>query len=168
MSRIRNGITFTAGAVAGLFLAALASSATATADTGTPTIPGLPGLVEQVITSPASIPQQLLQTTTAALTGAPMTPATPPIASATVSLPQAPAALAPTGGTAAGLPAMPGLPVPTNLTSVLPFPMPNFGGTTASIAAPSATLPGAFLPSAPAVVPSQPSSGSLPIISGLP
>jgi hypothetical protein len=166
MSHIRNCITFGVGAASGLFLAALASSATATADIATPTIPGLPGLVEQVT---SGIPQQLLQTTTSALGGAPMTPVTPPpVATATVNLPGSPATAVPGIGNPAGAPAATGLPVPGNLTSWLPFPLPNFGGTTATVPAPSATLPGAFLPPAPATVPSPPVSGSWLPIAGLP
>jgi hypothetical protein len=153
MSRIKTRTTYAAGAAAGLFLAALASSAAATADTATPTYPGLPGLVEQVITSPAGIPQQLLQTASSALGGAPVTPATPPpVASATVNLPGSPAGIIPGAGAPAGTPSLPGLPAPGNLSSLLPFPLPNLGGT------------GAFLPPAPAA----PAAGSWLPVAGLP
>ncbi|HET9876205.1 MAG TPA: hypothetical protein VFQ37_10625 [Mycobacterium sp.] len=160
MSRIRTGITVTAGAAAGLFLATLASSATATADTAIPVNPGLPGVVEQMLASSAGIPQ-LLQTATSALTGAPLAPAASPapapIATATLNMPQTPAAQ----GT-------PGAPVPGNLASVLPFPLPNFGGTAPTAAAPSVTLPGAFLPSVPAAAPAQPALAPGLLIPGLP
>ncbi|OBH15324.1 hypothetical protein EHH44_01975 [Mycolicibacter terrae] len=146
MSRIRNCLTVAAGAAAGLFLAALASSATANADT-VPLNPGLPGVVEQVVASSATIPQQLLQTTTSALSGTSVAPAASPaqapIATATFNVP--PAAGAPAPGTqAAGLPGLSGF--PANLTSVLPFPLPNFGPSTPT---PTAVVPAAFAPSAP-------------------
>lgn len=171
MSRIRNRITVTVGAAAGLFLTALASGGTATADTVAPTIPGLPGVVDQVITG---IPQQLLQTTTSALTGAPLTPAASsaptPIASATLNMPQAPAGLTPGAVPAAGSSIMPGFQLPPSISSLLPFPLPNLAGGAAPVAAPSVTIPGAFLPSAPAVVAAPTAAipgGWLPV-SGLP
>lgn len=175
MSRIRSFLTVTAGAAAGLFLTALAGSATAAADTVAPTIPGLPGVVDQVIASSTSLPQQLLQTTTSALTGAPAAapaPAGPaPLATATVNLPQGPAALTPgLAPTAAGMPAIPGLQgfqLPTSLSSVLPFPLPNLGGTSATVAAPSLSIPGGFLPTAPTAVPATSIPAWLPV-SGLP
>jgi hypothetical protein len=169
MSRIRNCITYTAGAAAGLFLAGLASSATATADTATPTNPDLPGLFEQVITAPSSIPQQLLQTTSSALGGAPATPPTPsPVATDTVNLPGGPATAMPGAGAPAGTPAVPGLPGTGNLSSLLPFPLPNFGGTPTTFTAPPATLPGAFPVPAPAAVPVPPAAGSWSPVAGLP
>lgn len=54
MSRIRKYLTVAAGAAAGLFIAALASSATANADT-VPINPGLPGVVEQMVASSTSL-----------------------------------------------------------------------------------------------------------------
>jgi hypothetical protein len=150
MSRIRNCLTVAAGAAAGLFLAALASSAGANADT-VPINPGLPGVVEQMVASSATLPQQLLQTTTSALSGTSLAPAASPaqspIATATFNVP--PTSNAATPATqATGLPGLPGF--PANLSSVLPFPMPNFGGTTPVAAAPTAMVPGAFAPTAPA------------------
>ncbi|MCV7384720.1 hypothetical protein [Mycolicibacter longobardus] len=149
MSRIRNCLTVAAGAAAGLFLAALASSATANADT-VPINPGLPGVVEQVVAQSTSIPQQLLQTTTSALSGTTLAPAaTPgqsPIATATLNVPQAPGAQ--TAATSAtGLPGLSSL--PDSLSSVLPFPMPNFGGSAPVAATPTAFAPTGYLPSAP-------------------
>lgn len=145
MSRIRNCITVAAGAAAGLFLTALASSATANADT-VPINPGLPGVFEQVVASSTAIPQ-LLQTTASALSGSALTPAaTPaqaPIATATFNVP--PTQNAATPASAAGLSGLSGF--PGNLSSMLPFPMPNFGGT-APAAAPTAFAPAGYLPSA--------------------
>ncbi len=136
MSRIRNCLTVAAGAAAGLFLTALASSATATADT-VPINPGLPGVVEQVVASSTTIPQQLLQTTTSALSGTPLaptaSPAQAPIATATLNVPQTSSTTAP-ATSSTGLPG-----IPANLSSVLPFPMPNFGSTT-PVAAPTAPV----------------------------
>lgn len=174
MSRIRKCITVTAGAAAGLFLTALASSATAAADPVTSTIPGLPGVVDQVI---GGIPQQLLQSTTSALTGGPLTgapltgaaPQAPaPIASATLNLPQAPSALTPGAAPATGVPGLSGFQMPTNISSLLPFPLPNLAGGTAPVAAPSVPVPGGFVPTAPVAAPA-PSApiGWLPV-SGLP
>ncbi|BBX14985.1 hypothetical protein [Mycobacterium novum] len=146
MSRIRKYLTVAAGAAAGMFLGALASSTAATADTA-PINPGLPGVVEQMVASSTAIPQQLLQTTTSALSGTPLAPAASPaqspIATATLNVPQTTTpASQPTG-----LPGLSGL--PANLSSVLPFPMPNFGGTTPVAAAPTTMVPGAFAPTAP-------------------
>ncbi len=161
MSRIRN-CTVTAGVAAGLFLTAVVSSAAATADIAAPS-PGLPGLLEQAIASSAAIPQQLLQTTASTLAGpslAPPTAQTPgSIASATINLPPAPAATGPGAGNPASGSGLPGFPMPSNLSSVLPFPLPNLGGSAPVAAAPAAVAPGAFLPSAPVAV---------PVISGLP
>lgn len=98
MSRIRNCLTVAAGAAAGLFLSALASSATAGAD-AVPINPGLPGVVEQVVASSTTIPQQLLQTTTSALSGTSMAPAAPaqsPLATATFNVPPTSSAMTPT------------------------------------------------------------------------
>ncbi|RAU92738.1 hypothetical protein [Mycolicibacter senuensis] len=142
MSRIRKYLTVAAGAAAGLFLGALASSTAATADTA-PINPGLPGVVEQMVASSTAIPQQLLQTTTSALSGTPLAPAASPaqspIATATLNVPQT--------TTTASQPA--GLPGLANLSSVLPFPLPNFGGTTPVAAAPTTMVPGIFAPTAP-------------------
>lgn len=78
MSRIRNRLVRTATVAAGLFLGALATSTAATAEpVPANPAPVLPDLVEQVVGSSAGIPQQLLQTTTSALTGAPAAPALP-------------------------------------------------------------------------------------------
>lgn len=146
MSRIRNCLTVAAGAAAGLFLTALASSATAGAD-AVPINPGLPGVVEQVVASSTTIPQQLLQTTTSALSGTSVAPAAAPaqspIATATFNVPPTSSGLTP-ATQATGLPGLAGF--PANLTSVLPFPMPNFGPSTPT---PTAVVPGAFAPSAP-------------------
>lgn len=185
MSRIKKTLTVGAGAAAGLFMTALASSAAAGADPAGPIIPGLPGVVDQVIASSANLPQQLLQTTASALTGSPLTspaPAGPaPIATATINLPQTPAGLTPGAVPATGASTLPGLTGPLNLSSVLPFPLPNLGGTGAvptgtTITTPALNLPGAFLPSAPATVPS-PATVTVPLqtlpgawmpVSGLP
>lgn len=146
MSRIRNCLTVAAGAAAGLFLTALASSATASAD-AVPINPGLPGVVEQMVASSTTIPQQLLQTTTSALSGTSVAPAASgaqsPLATATLNVPQTSGATAP-ASQAGGLPGLSGF--PANLTSVLPFPMPNFGPTTP---VPTAVAPTVFAPSAP-------------------
>lgn len=169
MSRIRNCLTVTVGAAAGLFLAALASNVTANADT-VPINPGLPAMFEQVVASSASIPQQLLQTTASALSGtslAPTGPAAPaqsPIATATFNVPPSPSALTPAAQTApAGLPGLSG--IPANLSSLLPFPLPNFGGTAPVAAASTATMPGAVLPSAPMTAVTPP---AVMLIPGLP
>ena len=152
MSRIRNCFTVVAGATAGLFLAALAPSVTANADT-VPINPGLPGVVEQMVASSTAIPQQLLQTTSSALGGTPLAPAASPaqapIATATFNVPPATNTLSQTAP-AAGVPGLPG--IPASLSSVLPFPMPNFGPTAPvapAAVAPTALIPGAFAPSAP-------------------
>lgn len=146
MSRIRNCLTVAAGAAAGLFLTALASSATASAD-AVPVNPGLPGVVEQMVASSTTIPQQLLQTTTSALSGTSVAPAASgaqsPLATATLNVPQTSGAMAP-ASQASGLPGLSGF--PANLTSVLPFPMPNFGPSTP---APTAVAPTVFAPAAP-------------------
>ncbi|MEB3022032.1 hypothetical protein [[Mycobacterium] crassicus] len=148
MSRIRNCLTVAAGAAAGLFLAALASSATANADT-VPINPGLPGVFEQVVASSTTLPQQLLQTTASALSGTALTPAaTPaqaPIATATFNVP--PTQTAATQATSSGLPGLSGF--PGNLGSLLPFPMPNFGGTAPTAVAPTSMVPAGFMPTAP-------------------
>lgn len=167
MSRIRNYLTVAAGAAAGLFLAALASSATANADIA-PINPGLPGVVEQFVASSTSIPQQLLQTTTSALSGTTLSPAAlpgqSPIATATFNVP--PASSAAPAASAAGLPGLSNL--PASLSSVLPFPMPNFGGTAPVAAAPTAFAPGGYLPSA-AMAPVAPVSPmEVMLIPGLP
>jgi hypothetical protein len=166
MSRIRNCLTVAAGAAAGLFLATLASSATAHADT-VPINPGLPGVFEQVVASSTTIPQQLLQTTTSALSGTSLMPSAPapaqsPIATATFNVP--PSSPAP-ATQATGLPGLPGF--PADLSSVLPFPMPNFGGTTAA-AAPTTMIPGAFAPSVPVAPVAAASPMEVMLIPGLP
>ncbi|OHV05569.1 hypothetical protein [Mycobacterium talmoniae] len=160
MSRTRNWLVLAAGAAAGLFMTALATSASAAADTAAPSnpAPGLPGLVSQVVTSPASIPQQILQTTTSALTGAPATPATPPpLASASVNLPNPASATgsAPVGqSNLPGVSGVPGIPGTGDLSRMLPVPMPNFGTAPAApVRAPGATIPGLAAPQAPAISP---------------
>ncbi|MGV0626313.1 hypothetical protein [Mycolicibacter minnesotensis] len=162
MSRIRNCLTVAAGAAAGLFLAALGSSAAANAD-AVPINPGLPGVFEQVVASSASIPQQLLQTTTSALSGTTFTPPTAagqsPLATASFNVPPAPTAAT---QSATGLPGLAN--IPASLSSVLPFPMPNFGGT-APVAAPTAFAPSGYLPTVP-VAPVAPLE--LVLIPGLP
>ncbi|HEX7323440.1 MAG TPA: hypothetical protein VF299_11035 [Mycobacterium sp.] len=169
MSRIRKCTTATgvvAGAAAGLFAIALASSATASADTAAPVIPGLGGVIERVLNAPGTIPQQLLQTTSA-LTGA----ATPQ-----PSYPSYPASGLGANGYLPQMPmtAQPAAPASTspltgNLSSVLPFPIPNLVGTPAPAPTPAATLPGALFPAAPTVqtVPSAPVV-TVPLMSGLP
>lgn len=144
MSLTRKLIVATAGAAAGLFLGALATSATAAADPVANPVPGLPGLVEQFVTSPGGIGQQILQTTTAALGGAPAlpaAPATPPLANATINLPQtSPVAGTPLApSTPAGLASVPG-----DISRMLPFPMPNLGTTPT---APALTSPVSAVPS---------------------
>lgn len=150
MSRIRNCLTVAAGTAAGLFLGALASSAVASADT-VPINPGLPGVFEQVVASSATIPQQLLQTTASALSGSTLAPtagpAQSPIATATFNVPPTQNTMAPAG--ASGLSGL-----PATLGSMLPFPMPNFGGAAPTAMAPAAVapaslVPGAFMPAAP-------------------
>lgn len=165
MSRIRTYLTIAAGAAAGLFLGAVASSATAHADT-VPINPGLPGVVEQMVASSASLPQQLLQTTTSALSGTsfapPAAPGQAPLATATFNVP--PAANTVSQSTAAtGLPGLANL--PASLGSMLPFPMPNFGGTAPVAAAPTAFAPTGYLPTVP-VAPVSPMEVML--IPGLP
>ncbi|MDQ2626363.1 MAG: hypothetical protein M3Y90_05100, partial [Actinomycetota bacterium] len=65
------------------------------------------------------------------------------IATATLNVPQT----STPATQATGMPGLPGF--PANLSSVLPFPLPNFGGTTPVAAAPTTMVPGAFAPSAP-------------------
>ena len=168
MSRIKGFLTVTAGAAAGLFLTALASGATANADTA-PINPGLPGMFEQVVASSAAIPQ-LLQSTASALTGAPLTQtaATPqaPIATATLNMPQAPStAASPAGAAATGLPGFPG-----NLSSMLPFPLPNLGGTAPVAPAPTVLSPAAAIPSAmlPPITMTPVDPAAVVLIPGLP
>lgn len=167
MSRIRNCFTAAAGAAAGLFLAALASSATASADT-VPLNPGLPGVFEQVIASSASLPQQLLQTTASALSGTTLAPAAAPaqapLATATFNVP--PTQSATTPASPAALPGLAGF--PANLSSVLPIPMPNFGGTAPVTAASTSMIPGAFLPTAPAAPVTAVTPMEVMLIPGLP
>ncbi|MEO6795296.1 MAG: hypothetical protein ABI253_16275 [Mycobacterium sp.] len=167
MSRIRNCLTVTAGAAAGLFLGALASSVTANADT-VPINPGLPAMFEQVVASSATIPQQLLQTTSSALSGTSLAPAASPaqapLATATFNVPPSPSALNPAApATPAGLPGLSGF--PANLTSLLPFPLPNLGGTAPVAAVSTATMPGAVLPSTPMTAVTPP---AVMLIPGLP
>lgn len=149
MSRIRNCLTVAAGAAAGLFVAALASSATAGADT-VPINPGLPGVFEQVVASSTSIPQQLLQSTASALSGTalapPAAPAQAPLATASFNVPPTSSAMT-QPAPATGLPGLSNL--PASLSSVLPFPMPNFGGTSPVAVAPTAFAPSGYLPAAP-------------------
>jgi hypothetical protein len=153
--RTRNCLVVTVGAAAGLFFGALATSAAAAADPAAPTspAPNLSGWVEQMVTSSGSLPQQLLQTTTSALTGAPATPAAPPpVASASINMPPqttgSGAGLAPTAP--AGLPGVPGLPGSGDLTEILPFPLPNLGTTpTVPGAVPAPTVPQLGTPSVP-------------------
>ena len=164
MSRIRNCLTVAAGAAAGLFLGALASSGAASADVA-PINPGLPGVFEQVVASSATIPQQLLQTALSGSTLAPAaTPATPaqsPIATATFNVPPTQNTTAPAGATGlSGLPA--------TLGSMLPFPMPNFGGAAPAAAAPTSMVPGAFMPAAAAVPMPAASPMEVMLIPGLP
>ncbi|HEX7322461.1 MAG TPA: hypothetical protein VF299_05920 [Mycobacterium sp.] len=164
MSRIRKCTTVTgvvAGAAAGLFITALASSATASADTATPVIPGLGGVIERVLNAPGTIPQQLLQTTSALTgVGAPQPAYPAPGLTPNGYLPQMP------------MTAQPAAPAGSSaLSSVLPFPIPNLGGTPAPAPAPMATLPGALFPSAPTVqtVPVTPSAPvTMPLLSALP
>ncbi|MGB3521390.1 MAG: hypothetical protein WBA50_07930 [Mycobacterium sp.] len=166
MSRIRKYLTVAAGAAAGLFIAALASSATANADT-VPINPGLPGVVEQMVASSTSLPQQLLQTTTSALSGTtfapPATPGQAPLATATFNVPPSPSAMPQQQASATGLPGLGNL--PASLSSVLPVPMPNFGGPAPVAAAPTAFAPTGYLPTVP-VAPVSPMEVML--IPGLP
>lgn len=145
MSRIRNCLTVAAAAAAGLFLGALASSSVASADVA-PINPGLPSVLEQVVASSATIPQQLLQTTASALSGSTLAPAAAPaqspIATATFNVPPTQSTAAPAG--ASGLSGL-----PATLGSMLPFPMPNFGGAAPAAAAPTSMVPAAFMPAAP-------------------
>ncbi|HME47434.1 hypothetical protein [Mycobacterium sp.] len=155
MSRIRN--RFAAGAIvaAGVCSAALALSATASADPATPANPGLPGLnmIQQFANAPAPAITGLLQAAQSALTGVPPAPATPPAppaatASVSLPLPQAPSAAttAPLTGipgaastTPMNLPSIPGLSqlsVPTNLAALVPSGLlPNLAAQPAAAAA---------------------------------
>ncbi len=133
MSRIKNCLTLAAGAAAGLFLAALGSSATAAADTA-PATPDPMGVLGQVVANSATIPQQLLAGTTSALAPT-AAPAQQPIATATLNMPQTPSALSPATAGPAGLPALTSL--PGTLSSVLPFQLPG----TAPAAAPAVAAP---------------------------
>ncbi|OBI09138.1 hypothetical protein A5715_13690 [Mycolicibacter heraklionensis] len=148
MSRIRKYLTVAAGAAAGLFLGALASSAVASADVA-PINPGLAGVVEQMVASSTSIPQQLLQTTTSAISGTtlapPAAPGQAPLATATLNVPPALNTAPQQQASATGLPGLGNL--PASLSSMLPFPLPNFGG--APVAAPAAVAPSGYLPTAP-------------------
>lgn len=163
MSRIRTYLTVAAGAAAGLFLGALASSATANADT-VPINPGLSGVVEQMVASTANLPQQLLQTTTSALSGTtlapPAAPGQAPLATATFNVPPSPSALPQQQAAATGLGNL-----PASLSSVLPFPLPNFGGPAPVPAATTALAPSGYLPTVP-VAPVSPMEVML--IPGLP
>ncbi|MEB3064831.1 MULTISPECIES: hypothetical protein [Mycolicibacter] len=169
MSRIRNCLTVAAGAAAGLFLGALASSAVASADVA-PINPGLPSVLEQVVASSATIPQQLLQTTASALSGSTLAPAAAPaqspIATATFNVPPTQSTAAPAGTSGlSGLPA--------SLGSMLPFPMPNFGGAAPAAMAPTAMaptsmVPGAFMPAAAAAPIPAASPMEVVLIPGLP
>lgn len=169
MSRIRKYLTVAAGAAAGLFLGALASSATANADT-VPINPGLPGVVEQMVASSTSIPQQLLQTTTSALSGTtfapPAAPAQSPLATATFNVPPSPTAMPQQQASATGLPGLGNL--PASLSSVLPFPMPNFGGPAPVAAAPTAFAPSGYLPTIPVAPVAPVSPMEVMLIPGLP
>ncbi|OBG34708.1 MULTISPECIES: hypothetical protein [Mycobacteriaceae] len=168
MSRIRKYLTVAAGAAAGLFLTALASSATANADTA-PINPGLSGVVEQMVASSTSLPQQLLQTTTGALSGTtfapPATPGQAPLATATFNVPPSPSAM-PQQQAATGLPGLGNL--PASLSSVLPFPLPNFGGSAPVPAAPTAFAPTGYLPSVPVAPVAPVTPMEVMLIPGLP
>lgn len=173
MSRIRNCLTIAAGAAAGLFLSALASNAIANADTA-PMNPGLPSVVEQMVASTATIPQQLLQTTTSALSGTPLAPAASPaqspLATATFTVPPTHNAMSPAASASSvpGLSSLPGLSgLPGNLSSLLPFPMPNFGGSAPVAPAPTAYAP-ALLPSLPAAPLAPANPMEVLLIPGLP
>lgn len=163
MSRIRNCLTVAAGAAAGLFLGALASSSVASADVA-PINPGLPSVLEQVVASSATIPQQLLQTTASALGGSTLAPAAAPaqspIATATFNVPPTQSTAAPAG--ASGLSGL-----PATLGSMLPFPMPNFGGAAPAAAAPTSMVP-AFMPAAAAAPMPAVSPVEVMLIPGLP
>jgi|GEM_PF-3316501 len=166
MSRIRKYLTVAAGAAAGLFLTALASSATADADTA-PINPGLSGVVEQMVASSTSLPQQLLQTTTSALSGTtfapPAAPGQAPLATATFNVPPSPSAMPQQQAAATGLPGLGNL--PASLSSVLPFPLPNFGGPAP---APTAFAPSGYLPTAPVAPVAPVSPMEVMLIPGLP
>ena len=143
MPRITKCITIVVGGVSvgvGLFLAALVSSAAAGADPAVPAAPSLPGVVDQVIGSSGAFPQ-LLQSTAAALAGTPAQ--TPDVTLPGITPPAVPA----------GPAAVPGLPGPGNLASVLGIPLPNFGPSAPSVpvvTAPSAPMvPGLVVPTAP-------------------
>ncbi|CAJ1498192.1 hypothetical protein MU0083_001865 [[Mycobacterium] kokjensenii] len=168
MSRIRKYFTVAAGAAAGLFLAALGTSATANADT-VPINPGLPGVVEQMVASSTTLPQQLLQTTASALGGTTMAPAAAPgqapLATATINVPPAASPMT-QQSSATGLSGLSNL--PASLGSMLPFPLPNFGGTAPATAAPTAYAPTGFLPSIPAAPVSTVSPLEVMLIPALP
>jgi hypothetical protein len=163
MSRTRNSLVVTVGAAAGLFLGALATSATAAADTAVPAgpTPSLPGILGQMVGAPTNLPQQLLQSTTSALTGGPAMPA----AGAPANVPQAvvpgaAAASAPPGG----LSSFPGS---GDLSGMLPMLMPNLGSAPTPIAG-SPAAPGTAWPAGPATVPQQTIPATTPSIVGLP
>nr|WP_090339393.1 hypothetical protein [Mycolicibacterium malmesburyense]CRL67678.1 hypothetical protein CPGR_00542 [Mycolicibacterium malmesburyense] len=175
-------------AAAGAVSAALALSATASAQPAAPapapSVPGLP-LIQQLASNPAAA-TQLMQGVTSLLNTAqaPAAPAaTPPSATASVTLPQPPSALP-------GMPQAPAAPaaapstapanpadllsnLPTGLASLLPEGTPLTGllpaatqAATPSAAAPAAAAPAAAAPAAaaPAAAPALPSAGMAPLL----
>lgn len=176
MSGIRSVLSSTAivvGAGAALLTGGIAKADPAAPSVPTPNVPGL-AVVEQ-FADPSKAPQMLqaaasILNGTAAAPAAPVTP--PPVASASVNLPQqglpgmpaatpavpaTPAAPA-TPGIEATLPQLPGMPVPLpqqvsfpgDLASLLPLGAPSM--TPAQAAATAATTPSAASPmTAPAL-----------------
>lgn len=169
MSRIRNAFTTTAilaGSSAALLTGGIARADTAPAPP--PAVPGL-NMFENLI-NPANAPQ-LLQAAASVLTGAqaaPATPVTPPsLATASVTLPQQPAATVP--GTAAfpgvvpGAAAIPGI-APANAA----FPGIAPGAAAFPNIAP-ATVPAATVPATPVASGLIPTGElTLPSLPGLP
>jgi hypothetical protein len=172
-------------AAAGAVSAALALSATATAEPAppppSPALPGLP-FIQQLVANPAAASQlmQGLATVLSTAQGATAAPATPPpAATASVTLPQPPAALpgtpaAPVNTPAAtpatapqnvvptgqmNVPNVPFLPVPLpqsvafpgDLAALMPAgtPLANLAPKSPPATAPAATAPAATAPAAP-------------------
>ncbi len=152
MSRIRNVLTSTAILVGSS--AALLTGGIAKADP-VPIPPPIPGLAAiQDLFNPAKAPQ-LLQAASSVLTGAPAAPVAPvtppPLASASVNLPQQPAAIPATA-------ALPGLAPATGPTLTPPATatLPGITPVSAPLVTPPATTLAGFIPSGEINLPSVP------------
>jgi hypothetical protein len=147
MSRIRNALTTTAILVGSS--AALLTGGIARADTAPAPPPAIPGLnMFENLINPANAPQ-LLQAAASVLTGAqaaPVTPVTPPsLATASVTLPQQPAATVP------GAAAFPGIvPGAATLPGIVPPTVP--AATVPAATAPATVFPG-IMPATPPATP---------------